>query len=332
MAELDSPLALVTGGNGFVGSHLCEELSSQGFRLRLLLRRTSKTANLQGPSYETVYGDLQDEPSLKAAVAGVDYVFHSAGQVRAFNREEFHRVNGEGTRNLVAAAAERGDQIKRFVYVSSQAAAGPGQPDRPRLETDQPAPISDYGQSKLSGELAVLKYAEQVPITIVRPSAVFGPRDTDVFQFFQLAVAGWKVKFGGRETFVSVAFVKDVVAGIIAAAKNERAIGETFFLNSEDVISTWKSQEMIADALKVETKPLRVPVLLLKVLAQLDTANARKSGRAPNLTPDKVGELTCPNWTCSSQKMRDVLGVTPQLPLQAAFNETATWYRERGWL
>lgn len=332
MAEIGSPLALITGGNGFVGSHLCEALAEAGFRLRLLLRKTSKTTNLQGLDYETVFGDLQDESSLKAAVADVDYIFHSAGVVRAFNREEFHQVNGEGTRKLAAAAAERGDGLKRFVYISSQAAAGPGQPGKPRSEDEQPEPISDYGQSKLSGELAAKKFADKLPLTIVRPSAVFGPRDTDVFQFFQLAVSGWKVKFGGTETYVSVAYVKDVVAGIVAAATRQQALGETFFLNTEDVISFWQAQEMIADALKVDTKPLRVPTLLLKVLAQLDTANARKSGRAPNLTPDKVGELTCANWTSSSQKMREVLGVTPQLPLQEAFNLTAAWYREQGWL
>jgi len=296
------------------------------------LRKTSKLDNIRDLTFEKVYGDLQDPDSLKEAVAGVDYIFHAGGIVRAFDYHQFHRVNGEGTRNLVEAAVEQSDRLKRFIYVSSQAAAGPGKNGEPRVESDRPAPISDYGQSKLSGELAVHKYADQIPVTIIRPPAVFGPRDTDVLQFFQMAEAGWLIKFGGREPFVSVAYVKDVIAGIVAAAQSDKAVGETFFVNTEDRISFWKAQEMISDALRVQTKPLRIPVPILRLAAVLDTNNAKRSKRTPNLTPDKIGELICPNWTCSSAKARELLGYAPQLPLQEALNLTADWYREQRWL
>jgi nucleoside-diphosphate-sugar epimerase len=332
MAEHDTQLALVTGGNGFVGSHLCESLHAAGIKLRLLVRQSSQLNNLEALPFESVCGDLRDTDSLTAAVDEVDYIFHAGGLVRAFSPQEFHQVNGEGTRNLIEVAAAQTKRLKRFVYISSQAAAGPSESREPRTEADQPAPISDYGQSKLSGELAVMKYAAKLPVTIIRPPALFGPRDTDMLQFFQTAAVGWLVKFGGQESFVSLAYVKDVIAGIMAALQNDRAIGETFFINTEDVVSAWQAQKMIAESLKVEIKPLRVPVLALKLIAALDTANARRSGRPPNLTADKVGELTCRYWTSSSQKARELLGYKPQMSLQSAFNETAAWYREHRWL
>ena len=118
----------------------------------------------------------------------------------------------------------------------------------------------------------------------------------------------------------------------MAAMADEKAIGETFFINTEDVVSTWHAQELIAESLKVEIKPLRVPVVALKLIAALDTANAKRSGRTPNLTADKVSELTCRYWISSSQKARELLGFSPQMSLPAALTETADWYRKHSWL
>ena len=184
-----SKLALVTGGQGFIGSHLCGRLISAGHRVRVLARPSSGLTNLDGLPVEVVRGDLTGDGSLAQAVAGVDWVFHLAGALKGFSQEELLRVNRDGTKRLVEACAAHTPDLSRFVLVSSLAAAGPSASGGlPRTEDAPPAPLTWYGKSKLEAEMVVLKAG--LPFTILRPPIVFGPRDRDVFSYFQIAKAG----------------------------------------------------------------------------------------------------------------------------------------------
>lgn len=206
----DSSKALVTGANGFVGSHLVEALLHRGYRVRCLVRKTSNLRWLSGLNVEYVYCDIAEKDSLRDAVRGVDFVFHCAGLTKARNREEYFKANAEGTKNLVEVCLKHNPELKRFVYVSSQAAVGPGSDEKPLNEEAPCRPVTHYGESKLEGEKIVLAYVSRLPITIVRPPAVYGPRDTDILGFFKVANSRFRVSFGLGQSFLSLVYVKDL--------------------------------------------------------------------------------------------------------------------------
>ncbi|MRR08798.1 NAD-dependent epimerase/dehydratase family protein, partial [bacterium] len=177
---------LVTGAAGFIGSHLVEDLLRRGHRVRCLVRKTSDLRWLAGPDIDLRYGSLDDLESLQAASRDVDYLYHLAGAVKARDPREFRRHNTEGALNLARAALAAAPRLKRFLFASSQAAAGPAAClDRPVCEVDGCRPVSDYGKSKLLAERRLMELSPQLPLTIVRPSSVYGPRDTEIFMYFQ---------------------------------------------------------------------------------------------------------------------------------------------------
>ncbi|MEO8168133.1 MAG: NAD-dependent epimerase/dehydratase family protein, partial [bacterium] len=230
---------LVTGGTGFVGSHLVDLLLEKNYSVRCLIRKTSDTHWLQNKLVEFVYGDLFDEPALRAAVGGVDYIYHSAGVTKAKTKEEYFRGNATGTRNILNAAIEANPTLKRFVHVSSQAAVGPSISKTPIDERHSPHPITTYGRSKLQAEEECLKVMDRIPITITRPPAVFGQRDKDVFEFFNTMSKGLQPMVGFEEKYVSLIHVTDLVRGIVLAGESSSSAGETYFITSKDVYG-WK--------------------------------------------------------------------------------------------
>ncbi len=323
----EHPKVLVTGASGFVGSHLAEALSKLGCDLYLLLRPTSRLNLISELKYTPVTGSLGDLKSLEDILPQMDYIFHSAGLISARSLNQYMVVNRDGTANLLEMAAKYATRLKRFVLISSQAAAGPSREHKLRTEADAPTPVSDYGASKLAGEEAALAFKDRIPITIIRPPAVFGPRDTDVFVFFKYVKLGWMLKFGGKEGFVSLAYVRDVVDGTIRAAFNDKAAGETFFITSVEDISQWEVQQLIADTIKVDIRPLRIPVPILKLVSSLLGSNDGFP-----LKKDKVRELEHRYWVCSSAKARALLNYEPTCSLQQAIADTYQWYQDQGWL
>ncbi len=326
------PRVLVTGATGFVGSHLAERLAALKCDLYLLLRETSRTTHIAHLPYTPVMADLRRENQLAEVIGKMDYIFHSAGLVKADSLDEFLRVNAGGTQQLIDLAVNHGTCLKRFVLISSQAAGGPSPTLKPKTEAEDSPPVSDYGKSKLAAEQVVLAVKDRVPITIVRPPAVFGPRDTEVLTFFKFVQSGLFLKFGGQESFVSIVYVADLIDGIIRSAMLPEGAGETFNLNSRDELSQWEAQRMMADVMKVEVRPLRIPLWLLRRLAPRMERFDRKFGNSPTLSADKVKELSCPYWTTSSQKARERLGFQPLQPLEDSMLETINWYREKRWL
>ncbi len=330
--------AYVTGGTGFIGSHLVERLVDQGYHVTCLIRKTSNLRWLnhllaaKSPQVELVIGDLHDSNVLVEHVRDADLVFHLAGLTKAPDAATYDRVNAEGTEQLIEACLKAQTDLDRFVYCSSLAAVGPSSDATPKAEDVTPKPITDYGNSKLKGEMIVREYADRLPITIIRPPAVYGPRDTDIFLFFQLINRGVIPILGDADKLLSLVHVKDLVAGLYAAAVSERAIGETYFL-TDGGIHTWRGIErVIADALEKRPLRVKVPFFLLDFVAAFMEAAAKITRQTPTLNRQKVQDLKQRFWICDSTKAQKELGYRPIYSLEKGIQETAGWYRANGWL
>jgi dihydroflavonol-4-reductase len=332
--------ALVTGGSGFIGSALIEELNQRGYEVHALLRKTSLTANLEGLSYRRVEGDLADSASLQRAVHGMDYIFHLAGVVRGANRDYFFRHNVEGTLRVLEATASDAPTLKRFVHVSSMAAAGPAVSlDQPLVETAVASPVSSYGESKLQSEFEVLRFKNRFPVSIVRPPLVYGPRDKDIFSVIRtVARRIMPVIRGGTHDgakYYSLIHVRDLCHGLRLAAEADLAkapSGEIFYLTDGEIHTYRELLLAMAHALNVRPFEVSVPRLVVAGLARALEAASQVTGKNFPLNRDKLKEIEPDYWVCSSEKAKDMLGFQPQLNLSSGMADAIRWYKAKKWI
>jgi nucleoside-diphosphate-sugar epimerase len=324
-------LALVTGGQGFVGSHLCERLAAAGHRVRVFARATSDLSPLDGLGAEIVRGDLGGEGDLGQAVDGVDWVFHVAGALMGLREEDLVRVNREGTRRLCEACLARAPRLSRFVFISSLAAVGPSPGGAVPILEDAPArPVTWYGRSKLEAEEVVR--SSGLPSVILRPPVVFGPRDREVFKYFNIARRGILPVPGRRDRSYSLVFAPDLAEGILKAAETEVPSGEILHLTGPEVVTWSELGRKIAAALGTRDRVLRLPESLVRAAGHAADLAARLQGRPHIFSSQKVIEMLAPAWVASPLRAREVLGWTARTPLDEALALTVRWYREHGWL
>lgn len=324
-------LALVTGGQGFIGSHLCERLIQEGHRVRVLARESSDLTHLEGLPVEVVRKDLMGDGDLSQAVAGVDCVFHLAGALKGFREADLLRVNRDGTRRLTEACLAHTPNLSRFVLVSSLAAAGPSPGEHiPVMEDAPPHPLTWYGKSKLEAEAVVQN--SRLPFTILRPPIVFGPRDQDVFSYFQIAKAGLLPIPGHKDRCYSLVFASDLADGILHAAKVAEASSEIFNFTGSEVVTWSELGQKIATALGVRGRVLHLPEFALRASGHLADLAARLRGRPQIFSSQKVIEMLAPAWVASPEKAQRMLGWTARTPLDEALALTVRWYRDHGWL
>lgn len=296
-----------------------------------MLRPASDRRWLEGADYEDVPGTLEDNGSLARAAAGVDVVYHCAGATKARKAELLYRVNGEGTANLADACLAQ-PEPPLFIYISSQAAAGPCGADGVRREADECAPVSDYGRSKLAGERALHKREAELPFVILRPSAVYGPRDTEMFLFFKFINRGIEPALGWDDRYVSLCYADDVVDAILLAGRGEGARGEAYFV-AHDEVWDWRGvSRAAAAALGVKTRTVRVPKAVLFGAATIAELAATLSGKVATLNRERARVMLEELWVCDTNKARQELGFTPRVGFAEGARLTAAWYRQQGWL
>lgn len=328
----------VTGSNGFIGSHLTAALVNRGYDMGCLVRKTSNLELLgkftDMGALKLCYGDIGDATSLDEHLKGVDVVYHLAGAIKAFTQEDFDRVNFYGTKNVLDALLRVNPAVKKVVFVSSMAANGPSAPGRPAREEDVPHPIDAYGKSKYRAEKMVLEeYMSRLPITIIRPPAVFGPGDNATFDLFWQVSKGIKLYQRGPDRYYSIAHVSDLVDGIILAGEKKEATGEIFYICG-DGAETWQGlQDIIAEALGRKIRvTIRASRFSMTVFAYFAEVAGKIRGTAPLLSRDKVKEAVAPAWVCSNEKAKHLLGFSPKVSIEEGLETAARWYRENGWL
>jgi nucleoside-diphosphate-sugar epimerase len=324
---------LLTGGNGFVGSHILDELLRRGHEVALLLRATSDTGFIGGAldRVRVVRGDLQAADSLAPAVRDADAVIHCAGLTKALRRRDYYRANTEGTQNLVDACNAHARGLRRFILVSSQAVSGPGTSKEPAREDAPPRPVTVYGRSKMLAEQSVRTRC-RAPFTILRPAAVYGPRDGDFLVAFRAVTRGMAPLIkGGRQRLCSV-YVSDVVDGVMASLA-DGAVGQGPYHLAHPMPLT--QREMLEDiSAAIGRQPLYVPVpaLLLYPAFAVRGLLSRISRRPGVLSLQKVADYVAPGWVCSTARAAEELGFSARTAFADGAAMTFAWYVEHGWL
>ena len=317
-------MLLITGGTGFVGGHLLEKLAASGEAARCLVRR-KKLARPLPPGMEPVFADLATGQGLDEALQGVDTVIHLAGVTKALRAADYNAGNARATETLARAVAGR---PVRFLHVSSLAAVGPGT----LLEEDaEPRPVSHYGRSKLQAERIVRALLPNA--AIVRPPVVYGPRDTDVFQVLKSAAKGLTLEIAGGGRWFSAIYVKDLADGLVVAARDPRAAGQTYFLAAPQPVS-WRELGEVAARIMGRKPPrvVRIPYAAAYAVGACGEAWSRLTRTPGIVSRDKIREARCPSWTCDVRRAAAELGFQAKTTLQAGLAETLAWYKESGWL
>jgi nucleoside-diphosphate-sugar epimerase len=253
--------------------------------------------------------------------------------VKAKDEDEFHRVNVGGTESLLAAGRAAKDTLKRFVLVSSLAAAGPSDEHGTPVTVDTPAhPVTRYGRSKRAAERAALALKDELPIVILRPSAIYGPRDREILAIFKTVQLRLLPFFGSTQNKVSLVYGPDCAAACIAALTADVPSGSTYFVDDGNVYTYERLFAAVERALgKRALLRFPLPRALVETVALANEAYGRAADRAVMLTRDKCNELFS-QFVCDSTPTRAALGWKPQVSIEEGVKRTADWYRANGWL
>lgn len=309
---------------------MARRLVERGDEVRCLIRSGSDDSALAGIDFERATGDVTQRESLGPALKNVDLVFHLAGIRRGATKDDFMRVNADGTRLVCEEMVAAG--TRRIVLCSSLAASGPSGADQPRVESDPLSPEEWYGESKAEAEVIAFGFKDKLEVTNIRPSRIVGPGDRENLTFFKLAKKGIVLKLGGPERLISMVDVEDVVSLLLLLADKKEAVGESFFGSSTSAISLQSLMALVADVLGVKTRTIPVPELLLKVLANGADAFSQLTGKKLPISRKLARQLLVPGWNCSIEKAQRVLGYAPKVSMRESAQRSVDGYVKAGWL
>ncbi len=327
-------IAVVTGSTGFIGRHLVDALLAKGVEVRALVRpetprseRDARIANWEA--------DLLDDRSVRESPVwdGASQVFHLAGVTKGRTLDQFRAGNVFPTANVLSALAARVGRAPRVVLVSSQAAAGPAiSADAPVRESDRPLPVEAYGRSKLQAEQAVIRYRDTLPITIVRPSSVYGPGDRDFLNVFRQERHRVALRVVPRDHVLSLVYVDDLVRALLLAAEQTVAVGRTYFIADEHPVTWGELYDAIDTVIGNRPIALPLPIPVLRVAARGGDLVSAFTGRATIVNRNKALLARQRWWLCNSSRAREDLGWRAEVPLLAGLRATYNWYVDARWL
>jgi nucleoside-diphosphate-sugar epimerase len=314
---------LITGATGFVGSHFAQAFVEAGYEVRVGARASSDLRWISDLDTERVPLDLSGSPKdLDRAVQNVDIVVHAAGITRARRAEDYHSVNAGGTDKLAAAALRAG--VRRFALISSLAARGPDS----TAKGDHPE--SAYGRSKLEAEEHLLALDDRMEAVVLRPAAVYGPRDTDLLPLFRMARAGWLPVPSGAASLQPV-YAEDVARAALAAAREPVGFGP--FPVAESRHYRWP--DVVVGLEKAFGRPIRavrLPAAAFVVAGRAAEWAARPFSAVPIFDERRGRDVALNAWTCDVSGTEEALGWRAEVSLSEGLERTARWYGQVGWL
>ena len=323
---------LITGASGFVGFHLIEAALKMHLKVYAAVRRSSDINHLRHLDIQFTYPDMEDIGSLEKEIRDhrYDYIIHAAGVNKARTREEYDRVNAGYTYNIATAAGQVAPQVKKFVLISSLAAIGPLKTFNETInEQTEAVPVTAYGKSKLLGEQNIMTMP--LPWVILRPTAVYGPREKDIFILLRSINRGWDPYIGKMEQQLSFVYVKDLASVAINALFNP-SHHIAFNISDGACYTRYELAEVIKEFLPGKARRFHIPLSIVKIMAGVLEKTGALFNKVPALNSEKLYELTAPNWNCSIDKARKELGFEPTYLLRRGMAETLQWYKENKWL
>jgi dihydroflavonol-4-reductase len=322
----------VTGGTGFIGSHTVEELLAEGFHVRCLIRPHQTNLRwLKDLPVNLVRGDLLNTSSILKCMEDSEYVIHIAGITKAKQKSEFFTGNVTTTSNLLLAASQL-KHLKKFCFISSLTAAGPSVTGVPLSETAHCHPITTYGKSKLEAERLCKRYSDKLPIVIIRPPAVFGPRDTDILEMFKWVSHGFKPVIGSSEKTLSLVYAPDLAKGIISATLNEKTIGETYNIADQTIFTFSSIMDYLATFVQKRTIRVHLPKGLVYSMAGIAQFVSILGKEPAVLNIEKARDLLQTHWVCDPRKIQEHIGFKTSTSIYDGVNKTFHWYKDKGWL
>ena len=327
---------LITGASGFIGSFIVEEALRRGFETWAAVRGSSSRQFLTDERINFIELNLSSEEQLTEQLRGLqfDYVVHAAGVTKCLDKQDFHRINTEGTQHLVRVLLALQMRIKRFVYISSLSIMGAIREQQPYteiLESDVAKPNTAYGKSKLEAEkwLATVK---DLPYVILRPTGVYGPRERDYFMMAKSIQSHTDFAVGYKQQDITFVYVTDVVQAVFLALE-KGVTGRKYFLSDGEVYQSSTFSNLIRKELG---NPwwirITAPLWVLKIVCTVGEYYSKLSGKVTALNNDKYNIMRQRNWRCDIEPARKELGYEPQVKLEEGVRRSIQWYKDNGWL
>ena len=328
---------LVTGASGFIGSFIVEEALKRGFETWAAVRKSSSRAFLQDARIHFIELNFASEEQLKEQLRDhqFEYVVHAAGVTKCLHKEDFFRINTEGTKNLVRALMALKMPLRRFVYISSLSIMGAIREEQPYTEireSDEAKPNTAYGLSKLKAEQWLDTVSEKFPYVILRPTGVYGPRERDYFMIAKSIKSHTDFAVGFKQQDITFVYVTDVVQAVFLALEKGQT-GRRYFLSDGEVYQS----STFSDLIHLELgKPwwirITAPLWLLRIITFCGEYIAHLTGKVTALNNDKYNIMRQRNWRCDIEPARKELGYEPQVKLEEGVRRSVQWYKENGWL
>ena len=319
---------LITGATGFIGSHLVDALAATDAEIYALVRDSARLPAESARRVHAITGELADIPQLPARP---DVVFHLAGLTKALNSKDYYTVNAKGTASLLDALDRQGFRPK-VVVLSSVAAGGPSERDSRRKESDPPAPMTPYGESKLEGEREALARADRFPIVLLRVAAVYGPRDPDFLALFRTVERGVVLSLGFKKRLLSLCYVRDIIRALLRAAETPLASGEIFNIAGPEPCTMAEIGQMAGGFMGRRARKIVLPLGLAYAGVLASEFLSTLARRPSPISRDKYRDYRQAGWLVDVDKARERLGFTADTTLEAGVRETIAWYQENGWL
>jgi len=325
------PTILITGANGFIGSRLCRTFLSEGFEVIAGVRKSADLSALDGLTLQYRYGDVTYPDSLPAMVSGVDYIIHNAGVTKVKKPAAFFEINAAGTKHLFDAIELHNPSVRKVIYVSSLAVAGPSSDGTPVTEDDAPRPVTTYGRSKAEGEKIALSYSDRFHVVAVRPPGVYGPGEKELHALFKVVYHRLKPYIGNVNRRLQLVHVEDLCRGIALATTAETKTGSIYFIAEQQSYTMRELIMLLARACGRRGVPLFIPSPIFRLIAACSECAFKIVGATPMLTRDKTRELLA-SWEMSTERARTELGFESMIPFEQGARETYDWYIKEGWL
>lgn len=338
--SLSMTVSLITGAGGFIGRNLAFSLAERGHNVLAMVRRDESGKIFADNDIEVVVADILDPEHYRDAVQKADQVYHLASVVAPNDEQNATIVNSDGSRMLAECIAEANSPAA-LVYMSSLSAGGPAVDGRPRKETDEPAPVSIYGRTKLKAERTLGELADRLPISVVRPPGVFGPWDQNLLAMFKSIRSGLNPIGISRRYKYSFVHVKDLVDGLIEVAEKGKRLREfddkersgVYFLADDQAVSFEEMGNLVAASLgRSKTLHFTVPTPICWSVAFCSDWYGRLFNKRVYLNIDKIREARAGSWICDSSRAQDELQFRTASSLQDRVQHTHDWYVEHGWL